>query len=407
MWRLINTLLYGLYYRLRGFRQAHRGRTAARDATIISSESGETPILYVAWGRIGDMVLATGHLQHLRQVFQPHPIWLLGRPETEAVVKPHVDVFIPLKEEAWLSDREVQVTLYRSLAQRFASIIADIHTFYGGVFVLGPLLERLQAERKFIYEGYVLSGNLAAWRRYPAGFEVVSKLADHPGNGNPWPRRHVLDHTAYYLNTVLERLGKPAIPVEEMRPALVSTGDSEGVCRTFGLSPGGFIAWQPASNNRKKDYPMERWFEVIAAFPDQLFVALGTRQEQGKLRGFSAPNLRDLCGQTSLAQTIQLIRAARLYVGLDSGLSHIASVSGQTTVCLTQDSNLGYFFPYPPEYGFTNQHTVYHPDYVACSGCFMTCRHESIVATYRRGSLCLRELPVSEVVAAIKKQIGK
>jgi ADP-heptose:LPS heptosyltransferase len=406
MWTRWNIALYTLYYRRRGRRLLRRGRTAAlKQAAWPSPEAGEKPVLYVAWGRIGDAVMATGHLKHLRRVFRPHPVWLLGRPETEGVVRPHVDAFIPLKEDVWQGAPEDRDRLLQALHRPFLCIIADIHTFYGGVFVIGPLLERLHADRKFIYEGYHLGSNLAPWRPYPGGFEVVPQRPA-PAAPDDISSRHVLHHAAHYFRTVLNRCRVPEEGIDDMRPELPEMPGAEDLSRKYGLEPGGFIAWQPASNNRKKDYPMARWAEVMAAWPDHLFVALGTRQEERKLRGFAAPNLRSLCGQTSLRETVQLIQAARLFVGLDSGLSHIATVLGQETVCVTQDSNLGYFFPYPPEYGFTNQHTVYHPDYIPCSGCFMTCRYESILSTYRRGALCLRTLPAEAVIAAIRQALS-
>ena len=92
-------------------------------------------------------------------------------------------------------------------------------------------------------------------------------------------------------------------------------------------------------------------------------------------------------------------------MGLDSGLSHISAVLEQKTICVTQSSNLGYFFPYPEVYGFTGLRTGHNPDYTACSGCFMTCRYESILTTYRKGARCLRTLPVDLVINAVREVI--
>ena len=55
--------------------------------------------------------------------------------------------------------------------------------------------------------------------------------------------------------------------------------------------------------------------------------------------------------ETSLTGVMKLIREARLFVGLDSGLSHISTVMGTPTVCVCPDSHLGYFFPYPESFG--------------------------------------------------------
>jgi hypothetical protein len=401
MWTYINTALYRLYYGYRGRKLRTRGRAIQPPDRQITG-GDPLPVLYVAWGRIGDLLLATGHIKHLRRWFHPHPIWLLGRPEVETLVKPYVDVFVPLNEDDILSQDAGSYDQLIRLLRPFKTIIADIHTFYGGVFVIGPLLEQLDACQKIIYEGYNLEMGLAPVRPYPSGFEIVSRKKDPVTDDSDITTRHVLHHMAYYIREVLKRSGIPLGPNEDLQPEITNAELEEYVCQKFKLDPGHFIAWQPVSNNPKKDYPLSRWLDVIATFPDQTFVALGTKQEQERLAGISAPNLINLCGQTTLDETIQLIQHAHMFLGLDSGLSHMATILRKETVCVSQNSNLGYFFPYPPAYGFTNQHTVFHPDYVHCSGCFMICRHESLLSTYRKGALCLRSLPVEQVVANIK-----
>lgn len=401
MWKHINTVLYRLYYAYRG-RKLWQKSTRWQMSELPVDSDEAAPILYVAWGRIGDLLLATGHLRHLRRWFHPHPVWLLGRPEVETIVKPYIDVFVPLDEKKEVSQEERQHHLLNQLNRPFSKIIADIHTFYGGVFVIGRLLEQLQAPQKFIYEGYHLGANLAPWRPYPAGFEIIPRQPAHDPDTKEVSTRHVLHHMAYYIREVLKRVHIAHELVCPMKPELTGEETDESICRKFNLEPGKYIAWQPVSNNPKKDYPLPRWFDVIGSFQDQVFVALGTRSEQERLAGRTAPNLINLCGQTTLPETIQLIHQSRMFLGLDSGLSHVASILGQQTICVSQNSNLGYFFPYPVEYGFTNQHTVYHPDYVHCSGCFMTCCYEPIVATYRKGALCLRTLPVEQIVQKIE-----
>ena len=68
---------------------------------------------------------------------------------------------------------------------------------------------------------------------------------------------------------------------------------------------------------------------------------------------------------------------------------------------VAQNANLGYFFPYPPAYGFENLFVVDNEEFRTCSRCFMTCSKESIFATYLRGAKCLRELQPARVAEAI------
>ena len=402
IWKRINTAAYTMYYGLRSRRIA--GKSRRTGVTLdISIDNGKPPVLYISWGRIGDAVLATGHLKHLRSAFPDHPIWCLGRPETATVVRPYIDIFMGFGQDAWMDGGPEQQELISQLSREFICIIADIHMFYGGVFVMRSLLEQLSAPSKFIYEGYCLDPGLAPHRAYPTGFEIIEQRLRNKATDD-LTDRHVLHDADYYFKTILDRCQIGYVP-DETRPELSCEPGFEDTCERFGLEPCAFTAWQPVSNNPKKDYPLHKWQAVLTSFPEQTFVALGTDAERKGMEGFTAENLRNLCGQTNLAETLQLIRGSGFFMGLDSGLSHISAVLGQRTVCVTQSSNLGYFFPYPEIYGFTGLQTVHNPDYVACSGCFMTCRYESILTTYRKGARCLRTLPVDPVIDAVRVTI--
>ena len=373
-------------------------------------------MLYVAWGRIGDVVLATGHLKRMRQWFHPSPVWFLGRSRVRPLVEPHVDVFLPFPEpnarRTGFGDPATSRTgsggapaapLEEIAKRSFRCVIADIHTFYGGLFALDSVLSAVRADRKYIYEGYHLGEDLAPERPYPAGYEVVPGYEGSEGAGRGGASCHLLHHNAHYMRRVLGQCGVETDGGEAWRPELDHVGSGTDACRRFGVEPGAYVAWQPRSDNRRKDYPPARWAETIRAFPELQFVALVEPGRADEVSRTAPDGVRVV--ETGISGAMKLIREARLFVGLDSGLSHIATVLGTPTVCVCPDSHLGYFFPYPESYGFRNLHTVAHPDYLPCRGCFMTCRHEPLSSTVTRGALCLRTLPSRLVIEAIRSAL--
>ena len=427
MWKPINNIAYRLYfaYRNRISRRENR-RWAVRVARTPDPET--RPVLYVAWGRIGDVVLATGHLKRMRRWFHPSPVWFLGRSRVRPLVEPHVDAFLPFPEpdaprtgsdgapdarrtgsdgapDARLTGSEgAPAVLLEGIADRaFRCVIADIHTFYGGLFALDAVLAAVRADRRFVYEGYHLGKDLAPERPYPAGYEVVPKYGDHDGGGKDGAPCHLLHHNAHYIRRVLEHCGVETDDGEAWRPDLDHVGSGTDACHRFGVEPGEYVAWQPRSDNRRKDYPQARWAETIRAFPELQFVALVEPGRADEVRRTAPQGVRVI--ETDISGAMKLIRQARLFVGLDSGLSHISTVMGTPTVCVCPDSHLGYFFPYPESYDFKNLHTVSHPDYLPCRGCFMTCRHEPLTSTVTRGALCLRTLPSRLVIEAIRSAL--
>ena len=416
MWKTINNIAYRLYF-------AYRNRISRREnrhwtVRVAPTRDPEPrPVLYVAWGRIGDVVLATGHLKRMRRWFHPSPVWFLGRSRVRPLVEPHVDAFLPFPEPAArLTGSEGEPAAHptgsegapaaslEGIANRsFRCVIADIHTFYGGLFTLDAVLSEVRADRKFVYEGYHLGEDLAPERPYPAGYEVVPKYEDGDGGGEDSAPSHLLHHNAHYLRRVLGHCGVETDGGEAWRPDLDHVGSGADACHRFGVEPGEYVAWQPRSDNRRKDYPPALWAETIRAFPELQFVALVEPGRADEMSRTASQGVRVI--ETDISGAMKLIREARLFVGLDSGLSHISTVMGTPTVCVCPDSHLGYFFPYPDSYGYRNLHTVVHPDYLPCRGCFMTCRHEPLTSTVTRGALCLRTLPSRLVIEAIRSAL--
>ena len=134
---------------------------------------------------------------------------------------------------------------------------------------------------------------------------------------------------------------------------------------------------------------------------ERAVAVLGSAGAAARSAALRADNVVDLCGRTSLVECAGVIAQARAFVGLDSGLTHIATCLEKPTVCVSHASNLGYFFPYPASLGFGQLEVVHDPDYEACSGCLMVCRQEPLPNTYRLGALCLRTLPAASVIAAV------
>ncbi len=426
MWKTINNIAYRLYfaYRNRISRRENSRWASLASRTVRTEQAGRTvrsgrarrsvqspdpepgPVLYVAWGRIGDLVLATGHLKRMRQWFHPSPVWFLGRSRVRPLVEPHVDVFLPFPEpnaRRTGSGGAPAAPLEEIAKRSYRCVIADIHTFYGGLFALDSVLAAVRADRKYIYEGYHLGEDLAPERPYPAGYEVVPRYEGSENAGKGGAPCHLLNHNAHYIRRVLGQCGVETDGGEAWRPELDHVGSGTDDYRRFGIEPGEYVAWQPRSDNRRKDYPPARWAETIRAFPELQFVALVEPGRADEVSRTAPDGVRVV--ETGISGAMKLIREARLFVGLDSGLSHIATVLGTPTVCVCPDSHLGYFFPYPESYGFRNLHTVAHPDYLPCRGCFMTCRHEPLTSTVTRGALCLRTLPSRLVIEAIRSAL--
>lgn len=400
-WGAFNRRLYRL---AQAWATRSRGRFVVPRPLRRPAATCDTPILYLAWGRLGDHLLGRAIPAVLR-ARQPGGLVMVARPEVEGAVVDVVDRFVPL-DPARLTDHRGREALLAALDEPFAAVVADLHLFHGGWSWCNELIDSVSAPVKLVYEGYAPRELLAPHRRWPRSAELVRALPASGGAAPDDPReRHVWYHQRHYLAAVLRALGLPdELDDADLHPNLPAP-PSTGLAARLGLAEGAYLACQPVSANRKKDLPLEVWRDVFAQFPGQQFVVLGGMRDAARARALAAPNVRLLAGATDLPQCFELIAGARLFVGIDSGLTHAAACLGRPVVCVSQASNLGWFFPYPPELG-ADLDVVWDRRFAACAGCGAACEHQPLWRSYRAGVRCLQELGAPPVASAIRRRLA-
>lgn len=402
-WARWNRFLYMLYWRLSNFWPRLRSKVFWNwaSAHLPRPATYDRPLLYLAWGRVGDTVLGTAVTRHLKRLFD-RPVVMVGREEVETLVVDHVDHFLPFAPRSWVKDERYRRQFLDAIWDDYHLVIADIHLFNGGATYFTELIDLLPIKHKFVYEGYADPQSVAPSRTWPKSAMVINSLKKSQDDPDGL---HVLRDYVHYIGGVLQVCGiGEQLDAADARPE-IQLESNPRLLKELGLEPGRYIACQPISNNGKKDYPLANWRHVFEAFPEQHFVLLGGEEDAAKAAILQLENVRVLCGETSLAESIQLVQEAQSFLGVDSALTHIAACLGRPTVAITHCSNLGYFLPYPEELAFDNLYVVHNPEYEDCAGCFTACTQEPIWNTYRKGALCLRTLPVEDVIAAVTEAV--
>ncbi|MBW4090006.1 MAG: glycosyltransferase family 9 protein [Proteobacteria bacterium] len=261
-------------------------------------------ILFIASNRVGDAVLSTGLLDHL---IRCHPDARI----TVACGRPAVGVFarMPRCEHILVIDKRRWdlhwVSLWAWAAVRRWDLVVDIRG--------SALAYMVRARRR------------AVMRRRP-GHKIVQ------------------------LAAVLG-LSPPPAPIAWIAP--------EDERRVASLLPPGrpLIALGPTANWAPKVWAPERFaavFRALAEGPlaDAVPVVLGGpgREERALAAPVLAllPDAVDLCGGLSLAEAAACLRRARLFVGNDSGLMHLAAATGTATVGLFGPTEAAVYAPVGP-----------------------------------------------------------
>ncbi len=135
-----------------------------------------------------------------------------------------------------------------------------------------------------------------------------------------------------------------------------------------------------------KEWPHDRWLALARRLtPDFQLVQIGTPSDP--LLG----SARDLRGRTTLREAAQLLSGAALFLGLESGLQHLAAATRTPAVIIfggrSRPSETGYAF---------NVNLTRSP---ACVGCGLNsgCTHAMV---------CM-DIPVEEVEAAVRRTLSR
>ena len=114
--------------------------------------------------------------------------------------------------------------------------------------------------------------------------------------------------------------------------------------------PKNYIVIQASSANNKapyKNWDIEKWLELFKYLqiksPSSTLVLLGDNTElhlNAKINTANYPNVISFIGKTTLNDTTEIIYQSKYYIGLDSGLMHIAVALNKPTFTIWGASNL-------------------------------------------------------------------
>jgi ADP-heptose:LPS heptosyltransferase len=178
---------------------------------------------------------------------------------------------------------------------------------------------------------------------YTETLDIPARKAD----GTKW-------HTVEYQMQWLHQLGLPegTIPSLRVVPAPELDGPVLNRLHGLGLNPGSpYAVIQPTSKFFTKEWTREGFAETAGYLAKEhgfQVVLTGGPGEEAKLRSV-AERCREevlVCAGVSLGELLWVLRGAKLFVGNDSGPTHLAAALGVPTVVLFGSSDAEVWFPW-------------------------------------------------------------
>ncbi len=165
-------------------------------------------------------------------------------------------------------------------------------------------------------------------------------------------------HVALYLAQSLKRAGLPIDPEKSLEDATkrpLLKGEYQAIQKNR-------IVFHPGSGGKGKNHPPDFWVALIHVLNNHLlsppffeggqggFILLGPAEEE--LRPFFTRNLRvegmEILFAPELEQLQSVLSQAPLYVGHDSGITHLAAMLGTPTIALFKNSPVHQWRPLGP-----------------------------------------------------------
>lgn len=168
---------------------------------------------------------------------------------------------------------------------------------------------------------------------------------------------------------------------------------------------------------RFKQWHLQGWRDVIAYLQQQQLEVILTGSPQTDELAFIQEFIRsielpiiNLAGRLSLAELSLLIQKARVFIGPDTGITHLAAATGTATIALFGPTNPTQWAPWPKDYqascnpfharGTQQVKNVWLLQDSNSKSC-IPCQLEGCEKHRLSHSACLDDLPSTEVIAAL------
>ncbi|MBN2036647.1 MAG: glycosyltransferase family 9 protein [Chitinispirillaceae bacterium] len=306
-------------------------------------------LLYQA-GAIGDCITTLPALKCFNERFGGEPLVLLGNPAVGALAR-----------EAGLIS-----AYFDSSDRRFLPLFHDTYS-YDAAAILS------------VYSGAILfcdNDSPLLCNVQCSGIKRIYTQPPFPGTA-----MHVIDyHCSLFITAPLLSDAAKIPPIRVSQRTMAES-------RVLVPDADPFITIHPGSGSAKKNWPFERFVAVAGHLRSKGYGTVWLRGPSEQTMAFPANDL--VLEGVPLPHLAAVLMRSRLYIGNDSGITHLAAVVNCPTVAIfgPSDSNV-----WGPRGGMV---TIVHKR-AACSPC-----HRAGTARATCGQECLRRIMVDDVLKVI------
>ncbi len=326
------------------------------------SETAIRNILWIRTDSIGDAVLSSSMLPHIRHKWKDARITVVCQEYVAELYEacPDVDDIVTFNKRQALQNEHYREEIIKPLRAMKPDL--SLNSVYSREALTDWFALKCGAKRSVAHEGNLcnISRDIrdANNRLYT---EVLPSGEEH--------KPELVRHEDFLRGLGVEATGLQ--PMVWIRPS--DEEYAEQIFRDYRLDSEGTIALFAGAQYNCRVY--EEYGEALAEFccENRLeIVALGTAREQAiNQKNLDAAGVRavNLSGKTSVLESAVILKRCRLALGAETGLAHICCAVGTPNVILVGGGHFGRFMPYSP---LTSVACL--P--LDCFGCNWNCRYK-------------------------------
>jgi heptosyltransferase-3 len=250
---------------------------------------------------------------------------------------------------------------------------------------------------------------------------VSMGFVDEKAGKHSWKRRllsQVLEFSASYTHAVLENLRFCDLlkipPVYKLTPPLAAfcavPGEKYAVLHI--MPQWRYKQWHNAGWVGIAVFLRKQGYDVVLTGGAQAEELAAIRQLQRQM----PPAVINMAGRLSLAQLGHLLGKAAIFIGPDTGITHLAAATGVSTLAIFGPTDPQKWAPWPK--GYADKTTPFKPkgakriknvwllQHQTSQQC-VPCQLEGCERNRQSHSVCLDELTMDEVLAAIKNCLSE
>jgi ADP-heptose:LPS heptosyltransferase len=261
-----------------------------------------------------------------------------------------------------------------------ATFIYNCHRDFADVPRLAGVASRVTSLEPIGLIGYWYSFSLAGFYPFAHGDDTPGQVAREP--------------------MVREFLRQFQLPVSDAHPALAASPAAQekvrGLLGQKGPDAAKLVLIHPGPSWPVKEWPREHWTKLVAALRERghtniAQLGVGRYMNFGQMAVEPIPGTVSLVDELSIEDCFAAIRQAKLFIGIDSGLLHIAACTQTPGVALWGPTSPQFFYAENVRQGFV-------VSTVECQGCYHRRPRLDWVTGCPYDIKCMKTLPVAEVL---------